>query len=63
MNERIAYSLLEGLDHMDQYNNTAFDSEDVMKDKVVGLELLDEFGVYEVQPSVNAEGKKHVDRK
>ena len=50
-----------GLPEMEHYNKSAFPSDVVAKAKEKGLNLLDEFSVYEVRPASDAEGKKKVD--
>jgi len=61
LNEGIDYSQLKDLDELDYYNTSMFSNEDVIAGKVVGLQLLDEFEVYDIYPSEAAQGKKHVD--
>ena len=63
LHEKLDYSCLAGLEELDHYNSSHFDGEDVARGKIKGLDLLDEFGVYEVHPSNAAFDKKKVDTK
>jgi len=63
LHENPDYSCLTEIEELDWYNKSFFDSKDVMEGKVVGLNLLDEFQVYDVAPKAAAFGKKKVDTK
>ena len=61
--ERLDYSSLIENAEFDKFNYSGFSDEDVRVAKVAGLELLDEFSVYEVVPTDRTYGKKFVDTK
>ena len=63
LHEKIDYSSLESLEEIEVFNRTQYDNKEVAEGKAVGLELLDEFGVYGVEPSSAAAGKHKVDTK
>eukprot|EP00971_Amphidinium_carterae_P116568 2309127-Amphidinium_carterae.1 len=63
LHELPEYSLLEGMDEIDDDNNRGFNNEEVRVGKVVGLKVLDDFSVYQVVPTNHSHGKKCLDVK
>ena len=49
------------LDELDLYNKSEYPNADVAAGKIVGFQLLDEYGVYSCEPRANAVGKRFVD--
>jgi len=63
VDEKMDYTKLLNLPQLDLYNKSAFTDEEVMAGKGEGLDLLEEYKVFRVEPKSNSIGKKRVDTK
>ena len=62
VDEPMDYSALSGARELDWYNKSQFDDKEVLEAKAEHFaEVLDHYGVYEVQAKNSSHGKKHVD--
>ena len=59
--EKIDYEPLKQCDDALVLNNTTFTNEEIIQGKIDGLEMLDKYHVYDVEPVQNAEGQPQVD--
>lgn len=61
INDPLDYATLLELDECELHNKSEFTDAEVALGKKKGFELLDEYGVYEIEPRSNAEGAAFVD--